>query len=162
MREAVLRLGRFAGDLQVGLAPSGHRLEHRAEALAALGQRVDHAWWDRPSWRTTPPRRAAWLTFVVVGAGPAGVEIAGQIAELARDTLPKDFRLADPRQGRVLLVEQADRVLTAFPPKLSQRALRSLERIGVTPLLGPSSWPWTSTASRSRGRTARGACRPAP
>jgi NADH dehydrogenase len=81
-------------------------------------------------------RRAAWLTFVVVGAGPTGVEIAGQIAELARDTLPRDFRAVDPRQGQVLLVEQADRVLTAFPPKLSKRAERALQRIGVTPLLG--------------------------
>jgi NADH:ubiquinone reductase (H+-translocating) len=83
-----------------------------------------------------PARRAAWLTFVVVGAGPTGVEMAGQIGELARDTLPRDFRVADPRQGRVLLVEQADRVLTAFPPKLSKRAARALERIGVTPVLG--------------------------
>jgi NADH:ubiquinone reductase (H+-translocating) len=83
-----------------------------------------------------PERRAAWLTFVVVGAGPTGVEIAGQIAELARDTLPRDFRAVDPRQGQVLLVEQADRVLTTFPPKLSKRAERALERIGVTPLLG--------------------------
>jgi NADH dehydrogenase len=82
-----------------------------------------------------PARRAAWLTFVVVGAGPTGVEMAGQISELARDTLPRDFRVADPRQGRVLLVEQADRVLTAFPPKLSRRAERALERIGVTPML---------------------------
>jgi NADH:quinone reductase (non-electrogenic) len=73
---------------------------------------------------------------VVVGAGPTGVEIAGQIAELARDTLPRDFRAVDPRQGQVLLVEQADRVLTAFPPKLSKRAERALERIGVTPLVG--------------------------
>jgi len=83
-----------------------------------------------------PEKRAAWLTFVVVGAGPTGVEIAGQISEMARDTLPRDFRVADPRQGRVLLVEQADRVLTAFPPKLSKRAERALERIGVTPMLG--------------------------
>jgi NADH:ubiquinone reductase (H+-translocating) len=83
-----------------------------------------------------PARRAAWLTFVVVGAGPTGVEIAGQIAELERDTLPRDFRESDPREGEVLLVEIADRVLTAFPPKLSARAQRALERIGVTPLLG--------------------------
>jgi NADH:ubiquinone reductase (H+-translocating) len=81
-------------------------------------------------------RRDAWLTFVVVGAGPTGVEIAGQIAELARDTLPRDFRTVDPRHGEVLLVELADRVLTAFPPTLSRRAQRALEQIGVTPLLG--------------------------
>jgi NADH dehydrogenase len=80
-------------------------------------------------------RRRAWLTFVVVGAGPTGVEMAGQIAELARDTLRRDFRAIDPRQARVLLVEVADRVLTSFPPSLSRRAAHSLERLGVTPLL---------------------------
>jgi NADH dehydrogenase len=72
-----------------------------------------------------------WLTFVVVGAGPTGVEMAGQIAELARDTLPAEFRHSDPRAGRVLLVEMADRVLPAFPPSLSRRAARSLEQLGV-------------------------------
>jgi NADH dehydrogenase len=79
--------------------------------------------------------RARWLTFVVVGGGPTGVEMAGQIAELARDTLRRDFHTADPRSGRILLVEAADRVLTSFPPSLSRRAARSLERLGVTPLL---------------------------
>ncbi len=80
-------------------------------------------------------RRRGLLTFVVVGAGPTGVEMAGQIAELARDTLRRDFRSIDPGEGRVLLVEMTDRVLGTFPPSLSQRALRSLERLGVTPLL---------------------------
>ena len=79
-----------------------------------------------------PARRAAWLTFVVVGAGPTGVEMAGQIAELARDTLRRDFRAADPRGARILLVEAADRVLTTFPPSLSKKAERALERLGVT------------------------------
>ena len=83
-----------------------------------------------------PARRAAWLTFVVVGAGPTGVEIAGQIAELARDTLPRDFRAMDSREARVLLVEQVDRVLTAFPESLSRRAEHSLLALGVTPMLG--------------------------
>jgi NADH dehydrogenase len=83
-----------------------------------------------------PGRRGEWLTFVVVGAGPTGVEMAGQIAELARDTLRADFRAADPRSGRILLVEAADRVLTGFPPSLSAKAERSLRRLGVTPLLG--------------------------
>jgi NADH:ubiquinone reductase (H+-translocating) len=83
---------------------------------------------------THEARRAAWLTFVVVGAGPTGVEIAGQIAELARDTLRRDFRAIDPRSARILLVETADRVLTTFPPSLSAKAARSLERLGVTVL----------------------------
>jgi NADH:ubiquinone reductase (H+-translocating) len=80
--------------------------------------------------------RRAWLTFVVVGAGPTGVEMAGQIAEISRDTLPGDFRAIDPREGRVLLVEAADRVLTSFPASLSAKAARSLSRLGVTPLVG--------------------------
>jgi NADH:ubiquinone reductase (H+-translocating) len=80
--------------------------------------------------------RRVRLTFVVVGAGPTGVEMAGQIAELARDTLRKEFRAVDPRTARILLVEAADRVLTTFPPSLSARAARSLERIGVTVLTG--------------------------
>jgi NADH dehydrogenase len=80
-------------------------------------------------------RRRAWLTFAVVGAGPTGVEMAGQIAELARDAVRRDFRAMDPRQGRVLLIEAADRVLTSFPPSLSRKAERSLQRLGVTPLI---------------------------
>ncbi len=84
---------------------------------------------------TDPARQRAWLTFVVVGAGPTGVEMAGQIAELARDTLRRDFRAIDPGSGRVLLIEMADRVLTGFPASLSRKAARSLERLGVTPLL---------------------------
>jgi NADH:quinone reductase (non-electrogenic) len=80
-------------------------------------------------------RRRAWLTFVVVGGGPTGVEMAGQIGELARDTLRREFRSIDPSEGRVLLVETLDRLLTSFPPKLSAKAARSLEQIGVTPLL---------------------------
>jgi NADH:quinone reductase (non-electrogenic) len=79
-------------------------------------------------------RRAAWLTFVVVGGGPTGVEMAGQIGELARDTLRSDFRTIDPRTARILLVEAADRVLTTFPPSLSAKAARSLEKLGVTVL----------------------------
>jgi NADH dehydrogenase len=78
--------------------------------------------------------RDAWLTFVVVGAGATGVEIAGQIAELARDTLRRDFRTIDPRRARILLVEAADRVLTSFPASLSAQAERSLQRLGVTVL----------------------------
>jgi len=79
--------------------------------------------------------RRAWLTFVVVGAGPTGVEMAGQIAELAKDTLRRDFRAIDPSESRVLLVETAARVLTSFPPSLSRKAAHSLERLGVTPML---------------------------
>jgi NADH dehydrogenase len=83
---------------------------------------------------TDEERRRAWLTFVVVGAGPTGVEMAGQIAEIAR-AIRRDFRTIDTATARVLLVEAADRVLTAFPPRLSAKAARSLERLGATPVI---------------------------
>jgi NADH:ubiquinone reductase (H+-translocating) len=79
--------------------------------------------------------RRAWLTFVVVGGGPTGVEMAGQIAELARYSLRRDFRAIDTRGARVLLVETAERVLTSFPPSLSHKAEHALEKLGVTPLV---------------------------
>jgi NADH:quinone reductase (non-electrogenic) len=82
-------------------------------------------------------RRAAWLTFIVVGAGPTGVEMAGQIAEIARD-MRRDLRRADAREARILLVEAADRVLGAFPPSLSAKAARSLTNLGVTVRTGES------------------------
>ena len=85
---------------------------------------------------TDPARRGGWLTFVVVGAGPTGVEMAGQIAEISRDTLRRDFRAADPGEGRILLVEMADRVLGSFPPFLSKKAAGSLKHLGVTPMTG--------------------------
>jgi NADH:ubiquinone reductase (H+-translocating) len=81
---------------------------------------------------TDQARRAEWLTFVVVGAGPTGVEMAGQISEIARDTLPRDYRAVNTGDGRILLVEAGDRVLAAFPPDLSDSAVRQLEGLGVT------------------------------
>ncbi len=71
------------------------------------------------------------LTFVVVGAGPTGVEMAGAIAELARNALARDFRHIDPASARVLLVEAGTRVLPSFPDALSRRAQRALEHLGV-------------------------------
>jgi NADH dehydrogenase len=84
-----------------------------------------------------PARQAELLTFVVVGAGPTGVEMAGQIAEIAHD-VRGDFRSFDPTAARILLVEALDRVLTTFPESLSAKALRSLENLGVTGRLGES------------------------
>jgi NADH:ubiquinone reductase (H+-translocating) len=75
------------------------------------------------------------LTFVIVGGGPTGVEMAGAIAELARFTLARDFRNIDPRSARVILVEAGDRLLRAFPDTLSAYAKRELERLGVEVLL---------------------------
>jgi NADH dehydrogenase len=79
--------------------------------------------------------REVWLTFVIVGAGPTGVEMAGQIGELARDTLRRDYKIVDTRSARVVLVEATDRVLGTFPESLSQKAVKSLASLGVTTML---------------------------
>jgi NADH:ubiquinone reductase (H+-translocating) len=79
-----------------------------------------------------PAKRAAWLTFVVVGGGPTGVELAGTFAEIARHTLRGEFRRIDPHSARVVLVEGAERVLQTYPAELSRKAQLQLERLGVT------------------------------
>jgi NADH:ubiquinone reductase (H+-translocating) len=104
------------------------------ESALATRARLLKAFEDAET-ESDPERRRALLTFVVVGAGPTGVEMAGQIAELARGTLSDEFRSIDSRQSRVVLIETLDRVLTTFPPSLSRRAARSLESLGVTLLL---------------------------
>lgn len=83
-----------------------------------------------------PARRAALLTFVIIGAGPTGVEIAGTIADLARDTLKGEFRVIDPATAQVILIEGGARVLGAFAPDLSAYAQRALEKLGVQVHLG--------------------------
>jgi NADH:ubiquinone reductase (H+-translocating) len=75
--------------------------------------------------------RKEWLTFVVVGGGPTGVELAGALGEISRLSLAHDFRNFDPRLAKVILVEGLPRLLTAYPEKLSAKAKRSLERLGV-------------------------------
>jgi NADH dehydrogenase len=81
-------------------------------------------------------KRAAWLTFVVVGAGATGVEMAGTMAEIARHTLRGEFRRFDPRGARVVLIEGTSRVLPTYPERLSEKALQQLERLGVVTWLG--------------------------
>lgn len=83
---------------------------------------------------TDPEKRKALLTFVVVGGGPTGVELAGAIAELANNTLKHDFRSIDTTETRILLVEGLDRVLPPYPAELSVKAAKSLEKLGVTVL----------------------------
>jgi len=78
-----------------------------------------------------PATRQAWLNFVIVGAGATGVELAGALAEIARHTLPREFRRSDPRQANILLVEAGPRVLPAFDEDLSAKAKKQLERLGV-------------------------------
>ncbi|HEY6552281.1 MAG TPA: NAD(P)/FAD-dependent oxidoreductase [Vicinamibacteria bacterium] len=76
-------------------------------------------------------RRRQWLTFVVIGGGPTGVEMAGALAEVARHTLAREFRRIDPRTARVILVEAGPRILTAYPEDLSRKAVLQLEGLGV-------------------------------
>ena len=78
-----------------------------------------------------PERRPDWLTFVVVGAGPAGVEMAGQIAELSRQSLRSNFRRIDPADARILLLDGAPRILGDFDERLARKAAGELERLGV-------------------------------
>jgi NADH dehydrogenase len=83
-----------------------------------------------------PDRQRAWLTFAVVGAGPTGVELAGQIAELSRRALKRNFRTFDPKTARIVLIDATDTVLATFPPALQHRAIRDLKRLGVELRLG--------------------------
>lgn len=113
----------------LALAPKGleELLEIRRRLLSAFeAAETEHV----------AARRERWLTFVVVGAGPTGVEMAGQIAEMAQRTLKREFRAIDPREARILLIEASDRVLATFPPRLSASAQCALERLGVSVLLG--------------------------
>lgn len=81
---------------------------------------------------TDPEKTRAWLTFVIVGAGPTGAELAGALAEIAADSLRHDFRRIDPRSAQIVLIEGTDRVLPVYPPKLSAAAQKMLQHLKVT------------------------------
>jgi len=121
----------FGHDEWAAHAPSLKTLEDAYE----IRRRVLLAF-ERAERETDPARRAALLTFVVIGAGATGVELAGAFAEIARHTLQGEFRRIDPRNARVVLVEGGERVLPTYPPALSERARRQLERLGATVWLG--------------------------
>ncbi len=109
-----------------GLAPGLKTVEDATEIRARLLLAFERAEKD-----TDPAARRAQLTFVIVGAGPTGVELAGAIGEIARDTLRKDFRSIDPADANIFLIEGADRVLPTYTPKLSAAAEQALIRLGV-------------------------------
>lgn len=87
---------------------------------------------ERADREPDPEKRAAWLSFVIVGAGPTGVELAGALAEISRHTLRQDFRHIEPKDAKILLVDAVDRVLSAYPEDLSASAKAALEQLGVT------------------------------
>src|ERR1700757_4763640 len=104
------------------------------EDATTLRRRILFAF-ERAERETDPERRAALLTFVIIGAGPTGVELAGTITELAQDTLAPDFRNIDTHKTRVVLIEAGPRVLAGFADDLSTYAQHSLEKIGVEVIL---------------------------
>src|SRR5215813_5834089 len=78
-----------------------------------------------------PAQRRAWLTFTIVGAGPTGVELAGAIGEIARQTLKNDFRSIQPQEAQIILLDASPRVLTSFPQDLVEKAATFLTKLGV-------------------------------
>jgi len=140
-------------------APDGERLELPYDTLVVSGG-ATHAYFGHDEWAVyapgmktledarrlrrhilgafemaelarDPDERAAWLTFVIVGAGPTGVELTGQIAELAHRVLPRDYRAIDTRQATIILIDAASAVLPPFSEKLQRYTQRTLEKMGV-------------------------------
>ena len=116
----------FGNDAWAAHAPGLKTLEDAFEIRRRILFAFEHA--ER---ETDEVRRKAWLTFAVIGAGATGVELAGTLAEIARHTLQGEFRHFDSRAARVVLLEGGDRVLPVFPPELSIKARKQLERLGV-------------------------------
>jgi NADH dehydrogenase len=109
-------------EVAPGLKTLGEALDVRRRILRAF---------EAAELETTTEGRRAWTTFVVIGGGPTGVELAGALAEIAGRTLARDFRRFDPRTTRVILIEAGARVLSSFPEDLSKKARAQLEELGV-------------------------------
>ena len=116
----------FGHDEWASYAPGLKSIE---DALALRGRLLDA--FEEAEISEDPKEQEALLTFIIVGGGPTGVEMAGAIAELARHTLPGEFRRIQPDTAKVLLIEAGPKVLAPFPDDLSQRALKDLEDLGV-------------------------------
>jgi NADH dehydrogenase len=114
------------------LAPGLKTLEHATE----IRRRILDAF-ERAESTSDEALRRDLMTFVVVGGGPTGVELAGAIGEISRQTLAKDFSHIEPSSARIVLIELGKHILPSFSPELSRRAMRDLEKLGVT--------VWTST-----------------
>jgi NADH dehydrogenase len=110
-----------------GLKTIGEALDIRRRILRAF---------EAAELEPAPEQRRAWTTFVVIGGGPTGVELAGALAEIAGRTLASDFRRFDPRTTRVVLIEAGPRILASFSERLSQKAKEQLEELGIDVRLG--------------------------
>lgn len=121
----------FGHDEWARVAPGLKTIEDAVE----IRRRVLYAY-EAAERESDAAKRAAWLTFVVVGAGPTGVELAGALSEIARHSLARDFRTIDPSSARVILLEGTPRVLPPYVPELSAKAKAQLERLGVEVRLG--------------------------
>jgi NADH dehydrogenase len=119
----------FGNDQWEAFAPGLKTIENATEIRSRLLLAFERAERERD-----PAERRAWLNFVIVGAGPTGVELAGALGEIANDTLRHDFRHIDPRDAAILLIEGEPRILPAFPPDLSAKAERQLIALGVRSL----------------------------
>jgi NADH dehydrogenase len=118
----------FGNDQWRSVAPGLKSIED----ATAMRHKILYAF-EAAERESDPAKRSAWLTFVVVGAGPTGVELAGALAEIATDTLRHDFRSIHPEESRILLLDGSPRVLPSYPADLSAEAERSLIRLGVRP-----------------------------
>lgn len=142
-KELILTDGRIPFDSLIVAAGSrynyfGHEeWEPRAPALktvedaTSIRGRILRAF-EEAERETDPEQRRRWLTFVIVGAGPTGVEMAGALAEVANHTLRNDFRHINPSEARIIIVDAVDRVLSNYPESLSQKAVDALETLGIT------------------------------
>jgi len=133
----------FGHDEWEPFAPGLKTLEDATSIRRRVLLSLEHA--ERES---DPARRAALLTFAIVGGGPTGVELAGAIVELVYQNLVGEFRRIDTRQARVLLIEAGPRLLPAFAPDLSAYALRALQRLGVEVRLGSAVTDCNSSGVR--------------
>jgi len=110
-----------------GLKTVEDALEVRRRVLSAF---------ERAEWEHDAAGQRPWLTFIIVGGGPTGVELAGALAEISRTVLTEDFRTIDPRRARIVLLEGGTRLLPPFPPELSEKAREHLTGLGVEVHLG--------------------------
>ena len=141
-RRVLYEGGEAAYDTLVAATGAGHsyfgnqRWERHAPGLKTIEQATEIRRrillaFEAAEREADPERRRAWLTFVIIGAGPTGVELAGTLGEVSRDTLRGDFRRIDPAESRIFLLDMAPRVLPQFPEDLSAKAEESLIRLGV-------------------------------